>query len=200
MIFNLIYLLFLFLSKRAIHPGVAVGVDLILWLSIIVTGLFAMYGYFSIRYWNDDYSSSYSDSYTDYYNESYCGSVDIVYNSYDGSCTAKTTDCPGWDSCEAKEASEKIDRRAKTMLAGVAFNWLCLILHFILFVWACVDTSRRNKMKVTQSAKDVAEKIVQEMVATGQLTRPAPTMLNDMRGQRQQPAEYYSPPAQREEV
>lgn len=210
MIFNAIVILVLLFSKRPIHPGAAVGVDLILWLTLVVTGFFCTYAYYSIGWDYDNSSSSYYGNYSSdgesYRSEYYCGSDDYLYNPSDRTCTYSPSACPGYDSCEQRDAYDASRYRRRVLWAGAVFTWLCLVLHFILFVWACVDTHRRNAAKETATARMAAERIVQEMIATGQLVRPAPVFMRPqhpqgpmmpMMEQQQRPLppiqEYYTP-------
>lgn len=62
--------------------------------------------------------------------------------------------------------------RAAVQWTAVACQWLALLLHFALWVWACVDTARRNKRKSTTEAEILAGQIVMRMVANGQIVRP----------------------------
>ncbi|KAL1630076.1 hypothetical protein SLS54_000936 [Diplodia seriata] len=180
-IFNIICVSIVCCNKRPVHPGVAVGIDLVLWLSLILTGFFGVWGYFDSGTTDpetfDDWYGSSSSSSSSYRSSYYCGSEDYVYNSYDRTCTYDPQDCTGWSSCETKKAFYQAEYQARILLVGVIFTFICTILHFITFVWACVDTNRRNKSKQSLTVKYAAERIVQEMVQSGQLVRPAPAMM-----------------------
>ncbi|KAL1632773.1 hypothetical protein SLS58_011320 [Diplodia intermedia] len=179
-IFNIICVAIVCCNKRPVHPGVAVGIDLVLWLSLILTGFFGIWGYFDSgttdpETFDDWYGSSSSSS--SYRSSYYCGSEDYVYDSSDRTCTYDPQDCTGWSSCETKKAFYQAEYLARILLVGVIFTFICTVLHFITFVWACVDTNRRNKSKQSLTVKYAAERIVQEMVQSGQLVRPAPAMM-----------------------
>ncbi|EOD46581.1 hypothetical protein GTA08_BOTSDO11733 [Neofusicoccum parvum] len=190
LIFNVICVCVLFFTRRPVHPGVAVGLDLFLWMSFVVTGTFAMFAWSYIGW--DTYSSSSNAS--NNIAEQYCGGSDYTYYYSNDTCVYTPSDCPGYDSCEERDAYNNAMHRKGLVFAGVVMSYACVLLHFILFVWACVDTARRNKNKGTEQARIVAERIVQEMLATGQLVRPAPAMTRgDAPGQ--PPMEYYTPPA-----
>ncbi|KAF4542071.1 uncharacterized protein LTHEOB_7753 [Lasiodiplodia theobromae] len=178
LIFNIICVVILFCSKRPVHPGVAVGVDLVLWLTFIVTGFFGLLGYFYTGATDpESFDDRYGSSSTSYPGYIYCESNDYIYDPSDRTCTYSPSDCPGWSSCETKEAFYEAEYRGRVILVGVIFTWICTLLHFITFVWACVDTHRRRRSKQTEMAGLAAEKIINEMIATGQLVRPAPAMV-----------------------
>jgi len=46
------------------------------------------------------------------------------------------------------------------------------LLHFILFVWACVDTNTRRKSHVNDRATKIAQTMIAEMTARGVLPAP----------------------------
>lgn len=54
-------------------------------------------------------------------------------------------------------------------MTGAVTQFLAVLLHFTLFVWACVDTAHRNKNKTGKQAQIIAEKIIQDMTARGQI-------------------------------
>ncbi|EKG13108.1 hypothetical protein MPH_09785 [Macrophomina phaseolina MS6] len=179
-LFNAIAILILLLSKRPIHPGAAVGVDLVLWLTLVVTGFFTTWAYYTLISSYDYSSSSFYGYYSSdgtYRSSYYCSSDDYIYDPSDRTCTYSPSECPGYDSCEQRDAHDAAKYRRRILWVGAIFTWLCLVLHFILFVWACVDTHRRNRAKEATTAQIAAERIVQEMIATGQLVRPAPVFM-----------------------
>lgn len=117
----------------------------------------------------DPYDSTYSDSYNDPYTE-YSTDSNGFYifptstatrNGFGGTGTVgaasstSTRDCtPEFASCEQQDAfvnslwHDKPRRYALDMLAAI-IQGLAIILHFTLFVWACVDTHRRNRLRRT---------------------------------------------------
>ncbi|KAI9712797.1 MAG: hypothetical protein M1820_001419 [Bogoriella megaspora] len=189
-IFCTICVAVLLLRKRPVHPGVAVGFDLILWLALIVTTIFtagAAYntsitsssnGYIQAPYgggrylqaqngtwvWNATSSSGYDsyDSYGGYY-----------YSNDDDN--SETRDCtPAFDSCQAEDAyvNKVLDGRTHKQnveWTAVACQAIAVLIHFALFVWACCDTHKRNSAKTTDKAEQIAEKIIQDMTNKGQI-------------------------------
>jgi hypothetical protein len=67
-------------------------------------------------------------------------------------------------------------------LTGVVCQFFGIVLHFALFVWACVDTNRYNRTKVGKDAEKVAAGIIEKMVESGAIIRP--------------PGQAYAPPQQ----
>lgn len=103
--------------KRGIHPGAHVGVTLIIWLAAAVVGGFATAITVSAVYY-DGYWGSY-----------YCNS------SYNGYGYSSDDDCP-----------EPTGRNA-ILAASTVFTWLQFIIYFVIFVLACIETSRHNNAK-----------------------------------------------------
>ncbi|KAF2817290.1 uncharacterized protein BDZ99DRAFT_12933 [Mytilinidion resinicola] len=90
-------------NKRGIHPGAHVGVELVLWLAMIICTVF----------WG--INGAFWDTY-DYITSSYS----FAHNGI--------------------------------AIAAVITEALSTIFHFTLFVWACVDTDRRRKMRYAEMA------------------------------------------------
>lgn len=103
--------------KKGIHPGAHVGLTLIIWLAAAVVGGFSTAIAVSANVY-DGYWGSYDCDW--HYNSQ-------GYREYD--------DC-----------SEPTGRNA-ILIASAAFTWLLWIDYFVLFVLACIDTSRLNAAK-----------------------------------------------------
>ncbi|KAK7186070.1 hypothetical protein PSPO01_07882 [Paraphaeosphaeria sporulosa] len=166
--------------NRPIHPGAQVGCDLVLWLGFAVTGAFAVIGTLSIYYsGQDDYSSS-SGGYTQASNGTWVWTSSSYSSS---SSSASTRSCEYYSSsssssCAAQDAyfnafMHSKDQRYNLDLTVTVCQFIALLMHFILFVWACVDTARRNNRGVSKDAEKLAADIVMNMVKNGAII-PAP--------------------------
>jgi hypothetical protein len=184
------------LRKRPVHPGLRVSMDLLLWLGYIGTVMLALYSFISIRDWGR-YGSI--DSF--YYSSSSDGQYELASNgtwiwdqpssssslysstTYPRDCTRPSRysyyDAAPFASCAEQDAyvnkmwADK-PHRMDVVLTGVVCQFINLILHFALFVWACVDTSQRNRTKVSKDAEKIAAGIVEKMIQNGALIRPPP--------------------------
>ncbi|KAF9739164.1 hypothetical protein PMIN06_002277 [Paraphaeosphaeria minitans] len=162
-----------------IHPGAQVGCDLLLWLGFAVTGAFAVVGTLSVYYsGSDDYSSS-SGEYTQASNGTWVwtsSSYSSSYSSSSRSCESYSSSSPS--SCAAQDAyfnafMHSRDQRYNLDLTVTVCQFIALLMHFMLFVWACVDTARRNSRGVSKDAEKLAADIVMNMVKNGAII-PAP--------------------------
>lgn len=165
-----------------IHPGAQVGCDLILWLGLAVTGAFAVVGTLSVYYSGNDGTLGYSSSsgeYTQASNGTWVWTPSSYSSSssyYSGrSCESSSS---SFSSCAAQDAyinalMHTKDQRYNLDLTATVCQFIALLMHFILFVWACVDTARRNSRGVTKDAEKLAADIVMNMVKNGAII-PAP--------------------------
>jgi hypothetical protein len=208
-----IAILVLLLRKRPVHPGAAVGIDLVLWLAFIFSALFATASIYSVStfgkggeisdpsgwmsgsYGSKDYDGSYvyvpsNNSWV--YNITWVeggDSSNYVYNSTSGEYVSVDTpldtsnvtrDCtPAFASCADQdnfinELWHDKGRREGVLITSALMQYLAVLLHFTLFVWACVDTNRRRRQKGLGQAQLIAEKIIEDMQKKGQLTLHAP--------------------------
>ncbi|KAF2094102.1 hypothetical protein NA57DRAFT_60746 [Rhizodiscina lignyota] len=165
------------LRKIPVHPGVEVGLDLILWLAFAILAAFTFVAAVEVVGYKNSYSIDGFGSDSGYYTTAANGTqVYVTPNNRD--------DCPRFDSC-ADESSflDSVTHRGVVELTAGAMMIAALILHFTLFVWACVDTATRNSSKVHREAKDIADAMIAEMVARGQLPPPQqPLLIPSQRG------------------
>ena len=178
------------LRKRPVHPGLRVSIDLILWLSFIVTAMFALLALRSTLDWGEyggpdewtyDYSSS-SNGGGDYVlapNNTWVWEQDNSYVSSPRDCNSTYslyserhfTNCAEQDAYINKLWAEK-PHRVNVELTAVVCQFFGLVLHFALFVWACVDTHHHRRGKVGKDAEKLAAGIVQKMIANGAIVPP----------------------------
>jgi hypothetical protein len=204
----------LIVRKRPLHPGLRVALDLLLWLSFLVTALFAMVSLTELLQWGeygnlDGSYGGYSSSYGDYelqsngtwvWETTRTSDSDSDSTSYTRSCDRSSSyygygfrDCAEQDAYVNKLWQEKPHRQS-VELTGVVCQFFGLVLHFALFVWACVDCHRYNRSKVTKDAEKIAANIVQTMITNGAVI-PPPGQAH-MRQWGQQPMGYYQLPQQ----
>ncbi|ORY10982.1 hypothetical protein BCR34DRAFT_601736 [Clohesyomyces aquaticus] len=164
---------------RPVHPGVAVGLDLVLWLAYIPTAMFALIAYLNVTgFGSDGYISSYSSS--GHYEQAPNGTWVFEFSSNypdstrscDGGRSSYWYGDNGFTSCAQEDAFvnalwQSKNYRANVEVVGVVCQFIALLLHFILFVWACVDTNRRNSRAVNKDAEKLAAEIVMNMVRSG---------------------------------
>lgn len=167
--------------KRPVHPGVRVSMDLLLWLAFIVTAMFAILAlqdvldfglYGGPDRWNYDYSGSDGD-YVLASNGTWVWEQDTSYINSPRDCSsyAQFQNCEEQDSYVNKLWAEK-GQRSNITLTGVVCQFFGLVLHFALFVWACVDCHRYNRSKVSKDAEKIAANIVQTMIGNGAIVPP----------------------------
>lgn len=180
----------LVIAKQPVHPGVRVTMDLLLWLGFLVTALFTMYALLDLVYWGEDgdigYSLGYSSTYGDYVlqkNNTWVWetSDDYAGVTYERVCNGSSSytyyETLPFHSCAEMDAyvntlwHEK-GNRARVELTAVVTQWLGLLLHFTLFVWACVDCHKYRHSRVSKDAEKLAAGIVQNMVQNGAIVPP----------------------------
>lgn len=203
-------ILFFVVKKRSVHPGLRVALELLIWLSFIVTALFAMVSLFEIKQWGEygnldsstpyGYSSSYggyelqpnntwvweppkdtSSSSSNYpYDDDSTSTISTTYtrpcdrnstSTYSSYSSSYFSSCAEQDAYVNKLWAEK-PHRYSVELTGVVCQWFLLVLHFTLFVWACVDCHRYNRSKTSKDAEKIAANIVQTMITNGAIVPP----------------------------
>ncbi|KAI4621301.1 uncharacterized protein J4E87_006929 [Alternaria ethzedia] len=169
------------LRKRPVHPGVRVAMDLLLWLGFIVTALFSL---IALRYlmrwgldgfdtWGWGYSYSSDGEYVLASNNTWVWEQDTSYIETPRDCSRSSQ----FDSCEEQDAfvnklwAEK-DHRSNVTLTGVVCQFFGLVIHFALFVWACVDCHRHRRRTTSKDAEKLAAEIVQNMISNGAVVPP----------------------------
>lgn len=186
-------ILVLVFRKKPVHPGLRVSMDLLLWLAFIVTALFALVSLMEIDQWGqygtlDGYGygyGGYSSSYGDYElqpngtwvweNSQNTGSTTYsdnrACNRTSSSSYSYFKDCAEQDAYVNKLWSEKPHREAVEM-TGVVCQFFGLVLHLVLFVWACVDCHHYRRARVSKDAEKLAANIVQTMITNGAVIPP----------------------------
>ena len=66
-------------------------------------------------------------------------------------------------------------------------QWLDVLLHFVLFVWACVDTNKRNRGKKVKDTQAIADRVIRDMEARGLITIHHPATVSADRPEMTQP-------------
>jgi len=181
----------LVVRKRPLHPGLRVAMDLLLWLAFLATALLALVSLTELMQWGEygnlDGSGygGYSSSYGDY--ELQANGTWVWEDSRDSGSTSYTRACNrtssysyggyGFKDCAEQDAYVNMLWQAKphresVELTGVVCQFAGLVIHFILFVWACVDCHRYNRTKVSKDAEKIAANIVQTMISNGAIIPP----------------------------
>ncbi|MCJ1382659.1 hypothetical protein MMC17_005772 [Xylographa soralifera] len=172
----------LFVRKRPVHPGANVGMDLVLWLGLIVTSSLAIVSATQELQWlpdDYDYDMTNSLNYIQLPNGTY-GYVDGHYteapNGTEYFVTGNSSDpvaCSAYESCAQEYRIGSRHHKLGIVLAvGVAFSFAVMLLHFALFVWACVDTHKRRSGNLDKRAQRLAQNIIAEMTERGVLPQP----------------------------
>jgi hypothetical protein len=188
-------ILVLILRKKPVTPGLRVAMDLLLWLAFIVTALFALVALMEIDQWGqygslDGYDYGYYSSSSGDYNllsngtwvwENSRNTGSTTYSD-NRSCNRSSSsssyyygntfkNCAEQDAYVNKLWQEKPHREAVEM-TGVVCQFFSLVLHLVLFVWACVDCHRYRRSKVSKDAEKLAADIVQTMITSGAVVPP----------------------------
>jgi hypothetical protein len=177
--------------------------DLILWLAyIFTTGLAALACVALVQFGADGFiNKDISDGYyTQYPNGTWVYNATEYAQSYNTARTCNGSSSrsysyysyslPSFDNCEQQDAFVNLlwtstKHRASVVLTGTVCQGLAFLLHFMLFVWACVDTHRRNKKKTNVDAEKLAADIIGRMVRDGAIVHP-PGHAQPMQGRYQQ--------------
>lgn len=174
-------ILVLVAKKRPVHPGLRVAIDLLLWLAFIVTGMFAIVVLQYIMDWGTYGNFGFSSSYGHYElqsNGTWVWETSSSYASSSRECDRSSTySYYGFSKCAEQDAYindswHKKPHRVSVVLVGVVCNFIVLALHFVLFVWACVDEHHRRRSRVSQDAEKLAASIVQTMIQNGAIIPP----------------------------
>ncbi|KAL1601212.1 hypothetical protein SLS59_005364 [Nothophoma quercina] len=182
-------ILFFVIRKRPVHPGVRVTMDLLLWLGFLVTALFTLVALMDLLQWGEygDLGLSgswYSSRYGDYVlqpNNTWVWEQDSDSSvTYERTCNSSSSssssyyyyNTPPFHNCAEMDAYVNAlwhakPERARVELTGTVCQFLGLVLHFALFVWACIDTHRHRRTKVSKDAEMLAAGIVEKMVQNG---------------------------------
>ena len=96
---------------QGIHPGANVGCDLVLWMAFLVTGVYALFGAFSVNgYWTGSY----------YPNGGAIGGSS-------GNATGADVLCPAFLNCQAQtDYYNAMQRKSVVIMLGVAMSFLAL--------------------------------------------------------------------------
>lgn len=195
-IWSIICIAVFVLRARAVHPGLRVAMELLLWLGFLVTALFAMVALVEIFSWGTGGNLGYSSSYGDYVfanNGTWVWQQDARYTDPDSTYYSSTSyqrpcnrtssssssyyssngfrNCADQDAYVNKLWQEK-PHRQNVELTGIVMQFFGLLLHFALFVWACVDCHRYNRTKTNKDAEKIAAGIVQTMITNGAVVPP----------------------------
>ena len=138
--------------------------------------------------YNDPYT--YDDPFDDYTTDSY-GNYYLVTSTVSTTTTTSrlrpsaTRDCSSeFTSCAEQDAyvnevwHNKSRRYALELLAAIV-QGIAIVTHFALFVWACVDTHRRNRARRTDA---MALNLLQDMRQRGYVMVPAADAAAGMAG------------------
>lgn len=185
------------LRKTPMHPGARVAMHLLFWLGFIATALLIIGSYLEIHWWGSNgriYGTSYysSSSDGDYRfsssNNTWVWTPDSDYDSNISFGNAVTRNCSGrnsffyynemsFDTCEEQDAFinklwEAKPTRENVTMTAVVCQWIGVLLHFVVFVWSCVDCHRFNRKKNNKDAEKIAAGIVQTMITNGAIMPP----------------------------
>lgn len=101
-------------------------------------------------------------------------------------CTPLFTTCAQQDQYVNQLWRQK-PRRLATVVLADAVLWLNLLLHFTVFVWACVDTHRRKARSARTKEQIVADRIILDLANKGLISvkdgvvQPVPTHQPEMK-------------------
>lgn len=171
--------------------------DLVLWLAFLTVALLTLaFSVFSLLSYSDVGESygdpTYSSSYGHYdrapngtYVYHSIPRTSSYYNYTTGTYTTVSDtpverDCtPEYSSCaeQDKAVNNAIRKRRSLYHVAVLLDtilFLCVLLHFVLFVWACVDTSRYRSGSNRQAFEAAVRKALDEHARDQQAGQPRP--------------------------
>ncbi|MCJ1473467.1 hypothetical protein MMC13_002118 [Lambiella insularis] len=128
---------------RPVHPGANVALDLLTLIAFCILGATAIVGAIShIVYSANGISQDLSNG-----KWVYAPNGTAIWGPNDLSLL---TDCPGYASCLQYQVAQMagqftINNLGVYQIVAVAFMYMLIFLHLILFIWACVDTHQRRK-------------------------------------------------------
>lgn len=183
-------IVFLLIRKRSLHPGLRVALDLLLWLGFIGTIMLAMFSYDDLTTWGESGTINASwDSFAGHYHYAQNGTWVYQWDSDTDSYSPSSPTYRHVRTCEDHDSSiDPYDYFFATCaeqdvflnklwqgkssdlhlrLAAIAFGFISVICHFVLFIWACVDCHKHNRNKTSHDAEKLAADIVQTMVKNG---------------------------------
>ena len=177
------------------HPGLRVTMELLLWLGFLVTALLTLTALFELLQWGEygsfGYNTGWSSRYGEYVlqrNNTWVWEQNTDYSvTYERVCnssSSQTSYVPYYYTDITFQNCEEMDsyvnalwhskpNRARTELTGVVCQFLGLVLHFVLFVWACVDCHRYRHLGVSKDAEKLAAGIVEKMIQSGAVIPPS---------------------------
>lgn len=160
-LWNVANILVLLLRNRPIHPGANVACDLLLWLGLIVTGIFATAAASQDFWWSPDSSYDNNDDDDD---PSYYISANGTVGGYNYNYNYNTTFTPPCADCLAQQHSyiSALNHKGVVIAVGAALGFVVLLMHFALFVSACRFTNARRVN--AKAATIVAERMYGEKV------------------------------------
>lgn len=165
--------------------------DLLLWLGFLVTALFTMVALLDLLQWGEygtlGYDSGWDSRYGSYvlqpnntwtWEQDSSSSSTVTYPRTCNSTTSSTSSYTSYYTSNPFTSCAEMDAyvnalwrakpaRARIELTGVVCQFLGLVLHFALFVWACVDCHKHRRAKVSKDAEKIAAGIVEKMVRSG---------------------------------
>ena len=152
-------------SGRGVHPGANVGCDLILWIILLLTGIFASAAAAS-------YISSFGVEQGDYYDtDAVLSNGTHVTTLQNGTEVLDPNQCAPFLNCgDVSAYNTAIYHKGVVIAVGVAFTFIVMLLHFALFISACRYTharryanSKRYAKAITDEATAIATKMVKDM-------------------------------------
>ena len=152
------------------------GVDLLLWLSFIVTALWSTAGTVQDLYYDGSYGY-------DYYSDTYDNTTYAYYpngTSYEVTPSQPAPPCPGFSDCAVKSAFLSSQHsRGLAVAVATALAWVLMLMHFALFVSACRYTHERRRERLTaerlkSEAEKIEARIIRRLEAEGRLRTPPP--------------------------
>ncbi|CAF9914903.1 MAG: hypothetical protein GOMPHAMPRED_008325 [Gomphillus americanus] len=132
-------------SEYPMHPGANVAFDLIIYLLFVILGGFNIFvAAFANMITSANWKSNPAFA-NQWGNMSVCKSTTTI-NDDEEDVTSQSCTVPA-------DQVDLVRRLAKASLVAIGFASIVCLFHFILFIWACVDTHRyRKERKVAVEA------------------------------------------------
>ncbi|KAI9717698.1 MAG: hypothetical protein M1828_007101 [Chrysothrix sp. TS-e1954] len=186
-IWSFVSISILLIRKRPVHPGFNVAFDLLLSLGLAIAA--AALSLNSAYAGYNDYYDGYGNSYTDESSITYDGQEAVNSNPQEpykysfGNGTTITRRpggtnylCPSFDSCAQQNSVLSLVGKLSTVeRVGAGFVSTAALIQIVLFIWACVDTHKRNHSTSYEGrARLIADEMIREMRVRGELPPLSP--------------------------
>ncbi|MCJ1484479.1 hypothetical protein MMC06_004650 [Schaereria dolodes] len=157
-IWNITNIAVLFVRSKPIRPGSKIGCDLVLCIILMITGVLVNFAAIGNLHWIAEFDPSLDEP---HYGRFPNGTYGIILPD---DTLANILPCYPYVTCQlATDVTKDIHHLGAVELVGCVATYLVTLVHFILFVWACVDTHRRRTHKINNRPTEIGGTMITEM-------------------------------------